>query len=205
MPNFPRYAGPIARRPRLRPEATATRSPGSRGSRASPTTRSMTGREITSVKDLWDPAFKGKVGMMSDDTELGAVGMLALGIDPTNVDAGRLAARRRPADQAARRRASSASTTTRATSRRSRTATRGSRQAWSGDIFQANYSGYPNLKFVIPKEGGMLWHDNCMIPLHAAAPGRRAGVDQLLLPAAGRGDDRGLGQLRLPGARPPSR
>ena len=42
----------------------------------------MTGREITSVKDLWDPAFKGKVGMMADDTELGSVGMLALGIDP---------------------------------------------------------------------------------------------------------------------------
>ena len=24
--------------------------------------------------------------------------------------------------------------------------------------------------FVIPKEGGMLWHDNCMIPLHAQNP-----------------------------------
>ena len=29
----------------------------------------------------------------------------------------------------------------------------------------------------------MLWHDNCMIPLHAQHPRRRARVDELLLPA----------------------
>ena len=43
-------------------------------------------------------------------------------------------------------------------------------QAWSGDVFVANYSGFKNLKFVVPEEGAMLWHDNCMIPLHAAHP-----------------------------------
>jgi spermidine/putrescine transport system substrate-binding protein len=43
-------------------------------------------------------------------------------------------------------------------------------QAWSGDIFQANASGYPHLKFVMPKEGGMHWIDNMMIPLHAEHP-----------------------------------
>ena len=43
-------------------------------------------------------------------------------------------------------------------------------QAWSGDIFQANQSGYPELKFVVPEEGVMLWHDNMMIPVGAADP-----------------------------------
>ena len=38
MPNFHRYAGPIARDPVFDPR-TATRSPGRRGSRASATTR----------------------------------------------------------------------------------------------------------------------------------------------------------------------
>ena len=43
-------------------------------------------------------------------------------------------------------------------------------QAWSGDIFQARASGYPNLEFVVPQEGVMHWTDNMMIPMHAANP-----------------------------------
>jgi spermidine/putrescine transport system substrate-binding protein len=43
-------------------------------------------------------------------------------------------------------------------------------QAWSGDIFQANQLGHPELEFVIPVEGAMLWTDNMMIPLHAQHP-----------------------------------
>jgi spermidine/putrescine transport system substrate-binding protein len=43
-------------------------------------------------------------------------------------------------------------------------------QVWSGDIFQANLSGYKNLKVVIPNEGAMLWTDNMCIPLYAADP-----------------------------------
>ena len=39
-------------------------------------------RPITKLADLWDPAFKGKVGMFSDTQELGNFGMMALGIDP---------------------------------------------------------------------------------------------------------------------------
>ena len=43
-------------------------------------------------------------------------------------------------------------------------------QAWSGDVFQANAYGYKDLKFIVPKEGVMLWHDNMMIPMGAANP-----------------------------------
>src|SRR5439155_22896148 len=42
--------------------------------------------------------------------------------------------------------------------------------AWSGDIFQANLSGYKNLKVVIAHEGAMFWTDNMCIPLKAANP-----------------------------------
>ena len=77
--------------------------------------------------------------------------------------------------------------------------------AWSGDVFQAQVSGNSNLKFVVPDEGGMFWHDNCMIPYHAAHPVDAIDVDRLLLPARGAGADHRLGQLRLPGARRASR
>ena len=168
IPNFARYAGPIARHPVFDPKNryTVTWQAGITGIGYDPR---MTGREITSVKDLWDPAFKGKVGMMSDDTELGSVGMLALGIDPaksTPADWKRAAALltkqrddgivRQYYDQSYIKALEDGDTWI--------------TQAWSGDVFQANYSGFKHLEFVIPKEGGMLWHDNCMIPLHAQNP-----------------------------------
>jgi spermidine/putrescine transport system substrate-binding protein len=168
IPNFHRYAGPIALRPTFDPRNryTVTWQAGITGIGYDPR---MTGREITSVKDLWDPAFKGKVGMMSDDTELGSVAMLALGIDPatsTPADWRRAAALltkqrddglvRQYYDQSYLKALEDGDTWI--------------SQAWSGDIFIANYSGFKNLKFVVPKEGGMLWHDNCMIPLHAQNP-----------------------------------
>jgi spermidine/putrescine transport system substrate-binding protein len=31
-------------------------------------------------------------------------------------------------------------------------------------------SGYPELKFVVPDEGVMFWHDNMMIPVGAENP-----------------------------------
>ncbi len=169
MPNFHKYAGAIARDPPFDPgnRYSASWQSGLTGIAYDPR---MTGREITSVKDLWDPAFKGKVGMMNDDTEIGAIGMLALGITDqtksTPDDWRRAAALltkqrddgivRQYYDQSYIKALEDGDTWI--------------SQAWSGDIFQANYSGYPNLKFVVPKEGAMLWHDNCLIPLHAAHP-----------------------------------
>jgi spermidine/putrescine transport system substrate-binding protein len=42
--------------------------------------------------------------------------------------------------------------------------------AWSGDIFQLQNSGSPDLKFVVPEEGGILWTDNMCIPQGAENP-----------------------------------
>jgi spermidine/putrescine transport system substrate-binding protein len=49
-------------------------------------------------------------------------------------------------------------------------------QAWSGDIFQSLASGAKNLKFVIPKEGGVLWTDNLVI-----LKGVEHAVDSMML------------------------
>jgi spermidine/putrescine transport system substrate-binding protein len=42
--------------------------------------------------------------------------------------------------------------------------------AWSGDIFQMNNLGQPDLRFVVPTEGAMFWTDNMLIPRNAAHP-----------------------------------
>ncbi len=37
---------------------------------------------ITSIQSLFDPKYKGKIGMMGIATELGSFGLLAIGVDP---------------------------------------------------------------------------------------------------------------------------
>jgi spermidine/putrescine transport system substrate-binding protein len=43
-------------------------------------------------------------------------------------------------------------------------------QAYSGDIYQLNNSGSPDIKFVIPEEGATYWTDNMAIPKNAKHP-----------------------------------
>lgn len=43
--------------------------------------------------------------------------------------------------------------------------------AWSGDvIYYSVWGGYPNLQFVFPEGGALIWVDNMMIPVSAANP-----------------------------------
>ena len=129
-----------------------------------------TGREITSYADLFDPKFAGKVGMMSGKEDTGNLALLGIGVKPdksTPKDwqkaADKLKAQRDSGivrkyyDQSYIKALSAGDTWI--------------TMAWSGDIFQANLSaGNDNLKFVIPKEGGIIWTDNMCIPVGAAHP-----------------------------------
>jgi spermidine/putrescine transport system substrate-binding protein len=168
IPNFAKYASPLVKNPSYDPgnKFTVAWQSGFTGIAYDPR---MTKREITSVHDLFDPAFKGHVGMMSDNTELGSLGLLALGIDPeksTRADwkkaAAMLTKQRRQGlvrqyyDQSYIKALEQGDTWI--------------TQAWSGDVYQANNSGYPHLKFIVPKEGMMVWTDNMLIPLHAQNP-----------------------------------
>ena len=126
-------------------------------------------RPITKLADLWDPAFKGKVGMFADTQELGNFGMLALGVDPANST---------PADwtkAADKLKQQKSSGVLRNYYDQSYVDALGKgevwiTQAWSGDIFQKNVSDGTNFKFVIPQEGGTIWTDNFTIPITAANP-----------------------------------
>ena len=132
-------------------------------------------RPITKLADLWDPAFKGKVGMMSDLTELANFGMLAAGVTPA--DSGEAGWRK----AAAKLRQQKDAGIVRRYYEQDYVDALGKgevwiTQAWSGDIFQKNLSEGTNLKFVIPEEGGTIWTDNFAIPITAANP-----VDALAL------------------------
>ncbi|MEU4690276.1 spermidine/putrescine ABC transporter substrate-binding protein [Actinoplanes sp. NPDC023714] len=132
-------------------------------------------RPITKLADLWDPAFKGKVGMMSDLTELANFGMLAAGVTPGQSDeAGwrKGAAKLKQQKDAGIVRQYYEQDYVDALGNGEVWIT----QAWSGDIFQKNLSEGTNLKFVIPEEGGTIWTDNFAIPITAANP-----VDALML------------------------
>ncbi len=126
-------------------------------------------REITSIADLWDPAFKGKVGMLSDAQEIGNFGLLLNGVDPaksTKKDWQAAAAKLKQQRDAGIVRAYYGQDFV-------QPLTNGDlwlSMAWSGDIFQQNAAAGSNLEFVIPDEGATLWTDNMVIPVTSEAP-----------------------------------
>jgi spermidine/putrescine transport system substrate-binding protein len=166
LPNFAKYASPSVKSPTYDPgnKHSVVWQTGFTGIAYNP---KYIDREITSFEDLRDPAFKGRVGMMSDNTEIGNAALLAIGVKPetsTEADWRRAQAwlkEQRPLvsgyyDQSYINHLENGDTWI--------------TQAWSGDVFQAQQSGFPHLKFVTPKEGQMMWHDNMMIPRQASNP-----------------------------------
>jgi spermidine/putrescine transport system substrate-binding protein len=164
--NFARYASPLVKSPAYDPgnKYTVAWQSGFTGIAYDPR---RTGRKITSVHDLWDPAFKGRIGMMTDLNDFGSAGLLYIGADVTN------------SSEDDWHRAAEALQQQKSLVRSYYdqhyidALERGDiwiSQAWSGDVFQARASGYPHLEFVVPEEGVMHWTDNMMIPMHASNP-----------------------------------
>lgn len=128
-----------------------------------------TGRDITSVGDLFSEEFHGHVGMFGDAADLPNTAMLAAGIAPetsTQTDwqtAAALLSRQRDAGIPRRYLGQSYV-------KALRDGNLWLSMAWSGDIYQANQSGTTNLRFVVPEDGALLWTDNMVIPAHAQHP-----------------------------------
>lgn len=123
----------------------------------------------TSISDLWNPAYKGHVGMMGDTQEIGNFGLFKLGIDPetsTEADWRKAADVLMQQKKAGIVRQYYDQSYIDALSKGDIWIT----MAWSGDIFQQNLSSGTNLQFIVPEEGGTLWTDNMMIPKYAKNP-----------------------------------
>ena len=128
----------------------------------------LTGREITSFEDLFDPAFKGKVGMFTEMRDTMNLTLLGLGINPADAtvqDAEAAQAKLLEQVESGIVRQYYGNEYTDALVRGDVAIT----MAWSGDVFQLQFDK-PELQFVVPEEGGILWVDNMAIPEGAAHP-----------------------------------
>ena len=169
LPNFTQYASPRVQARAFDP-GNKFSIPWQSGFTGIGYNPKLTGREITSFNDLFDPKFKGKVGMFSENQDLGNLVLVGMGVKPENSTPKDWQA---AADKLKKQRDDGIvrkyyDQTYIDALKKGETALS---MAWSGDIFQANLSaGNKDLKFVIPSEGGVIWTDNMCIPLGAEHP-----------------------------------
>jgi spermidine/putrescine transport system ATP-binding protein len=133
----------------------------------------LTGRELTSVNDLFDPAFRGKVAMLTEMRDSVGLTMMGMGLDPSVVD-----------EQGALDAVAKIAEATNDGQIRAFTGNEYLRSlesgdfaacvAWSGDVVQLQ-KNRPDITFVIPAEGGMSWYDTMVIP--KGAPNAYAAAD----------------------------
>jgi spermidine/putrescine transport system substrate-binding protein len=128
----------------------------------------LTKREITSFDDLFDPKFKGKITMFGDSLDFPNFVMVGMGIDAsksTEEDWHKAAETMKKLKPQLREFVDNAGEAEGLSSGNAWIS-----MAYSGDIYQLNISGSPDIKFVIPQEGGLLWQDNMCIPQKAKHP-----------------------------------
>jgi spermidine/putrescine transport system substrate-binding protein len=167
LPNFTKNAAPTVRDPGYDPgnKYTLAWQSGLVGLAYNP---KLTKRPITSYQDLYDPAFKGKVTVFGDDTDFPTMVMIALGIDPassTEEDWKRTAEEMKKLKPQLREFVDNSGMADVLSSGNAWIS-----QAYSGDIYQLNIGGSPDIKFVVPKEGATYWTDNMGIPKNAKHP-----------------------------------
>jgi spermidine/putrescine transport system substrate-binding protein len=130
----------------------------------------LTGRQITSIEDLWDEAFAGHVGMLTEMVDTMSFALLSLGVEPVNAtldDAARAQEKLIQQRDAGIVRQYLGQNYTNPMTNGETWIT----MAWSGDVFFYKYlGGSPDLEFVVPDEGGMLWATPSEIPQQAAHP-----------------------------------
>jgi spermidine/putrescine transport system substrate-binding protein len=126
-----------------------------------------TGREIASVEDLFDPAFNGKIGMLTEMRDTVGLILLGLGVDPATLttfdDAAGAFDQLAGAKSDGQIRAFTGNDYLDDLSTGNFAACIG----WSGDVVQLARDN-PAVKFVIPEEGGMSWADTMLMPKGAA-------------------------------------
>ncbi|MGH9280478.1 MAG: ABC transporter substrate-binding protein [Acidimicrobiales bacterium] len=126
----------------------------------------LTRRDITSFSDLLDPALKGRVGMVSEMREVLGFFMLANGEDPSRAT---LASADAALDRMEQVVASGqvAQFTGDEHIDLLKSGQFAASLAWSGGVLQLQ-ADRPDLRFVIPAEGGMRWFDSMIIPRGAS-------------------------------------
>ena len=124
--------------------------------------RAATGREITKLEDLWDPAFKGKVSLFSDTQDGLGMFMLSQGQSPENptTEGVRKAVDliKEQKDKGQIRRFTGNDYADDLAAGNTVIA-----QAYSGDVVQLQADN-PDLQFVVPESGSTTFLDTMVIP-----------------------------------------
>jgi spermidine/putrescine transport system substrate-binding protein len=127
-----------------------------------------TGKKLHSVNDLFDPSLKGRVSFLSEPYDSAGLVMLGQGVDPTKANLDQINAAIDKIEEAQKagqiRRFTGNDYTTDLAKGNLHAA-----MAYSGDLVQLQADN-PDLEFVFPDEGAMLFNDNMLIPKGAAHP-----------------------------------
>jgi spermidine/putrescine transport system substrate-binding protein len=127
-----------------------------------------TGRELKSVKDLFDPKFKGKVTMLSEPYDSANTVLLGDGVDASKANIDQILGAIEKIDkaqQAGQFRKFTGNDYTQPLAKGDIWVA----LAYSGDLVQLQ-SDNPDLRFSYPEEGAMLFTDNMMMPAKVANP-----------------------------------
>jgi spermidine/putrescine transport system substrate-binding protein len=123
---------------------------------------SKTGRKLTSINDLFDPKFKGKVSMLVDPRDSAGLVAIAQGTKTSTATIDQVMKAIDKIDEENKK-----GQIRRFTGNDYSTdLVKGNlwvTVAYSGDIFQLKADN-PRLEFLIPEEGAILWTDNMMMP-----------------------------------------
>lgn len=127
-----------------------------------------TGRKLTSVADFFDPEFKGRVSFLSEPYDSAGMVMLMDGVDATNASLDEIMAAIDKIEEAQNggqiRRFTGNDYTSDLAKGNLWVA-----MAYSGDL-AALQADNPDLEFVYPEEGAMLFTDNMMMPAKVEHP-----------------------------------
>ncbi|HEY7024134.1 MAG TPA: extracellular solute-binding protein [Candidatus Limnocylindrales bacterium] len=129
----------------------------------------LTGRDITSFDDLLDPAFAGRSGLFSEMIDTMSLTLLSDGVHPEDATMDDVVAAQQKllaAAQSGQFRAFYGNDYYDALANGDLAVS----MAWSGDISQMQLYDNPDVKFVIPSTGGMLFVDNMVIPNYSQHP-----------------------------------
>lgn len=122
-----------------------------------------TGRELKSVNDLFDPEFKGRIGMLTEMRDTIGLLLLGLGVNPSSIksfdEAASAFEQLEKAKSDGQIRAFTGNDYTDDLASGNFAACVG----WSGDVLQLSADN-PDIRFIVPEEGGTLWWDTMVMP-----------------------------------------
>jgi len=123
----------------------------------------VTERELTSVDDLFDPAFEGKIGMLTEMRDTIGLILLSQGVDVSAISSFDEAAEAFTKLEQAKSDGQIRAFTGNDYLGDLESGNFAACVGWSGDVAQLTVDN-PSIRFIIPESGGISWADTMVIP-----------------------------------------